>query len=172
MKTNRGVQPDHRRVHALTIVEAMMGMAVLSVGVLAVNYAVVAGQSLSHTGDDAMRAVDLAQDLMEEILALPYHDPGGISALGPEVGETVRSDFDNTDDFHGYSESAGAITDFAGNLYDNQGQVFSRTVSMTTTTESVSDLAAAIVGLTVTVTVTDSSGRSWSITRFTSESAP
>lgn len=166
----KGRRRGHRL--GLTVVEAMMALAVLSVAVLAVSHAVVAGQTHARGGDDAMRAVDLAQDLMEEILALSYRDPDGTSTLGPETGETGRSSFDNVDDFHGYTETVGTITDFAGNPYDAQVQAFARAVNITTTNESISELATSISGLTVTVTVTDPTGHAWTVIRFVPEFAP
>lgn len=172
MKNYRGRVRRRGQRCGFTLVEAIMGLAVLSVAVLAVNYAVVAGQSHASIGDDAMRAVDLAQDLMEEILALPYQDPDGTSALGPEVDETNRSSFDNTDDFHGYTETAGGLADFTGNLYDAQAQGFDRAVNITATSESISEFSTSITGLTVTVTVTDLGGRAWSVARFVPEFAP
>ena len=160
------------RSAGLSLVEAMMALAVLSVAVLAVNYAVVAGQVHARTGDESMRAMDLAQDLMEEILALPYQDPDGSSVLGPEVSETNRSSFDNNDDFHGYAEAAGTLADFAGNLYGAEVQSFTRSVSITSASESVSAFGISITGLSVTVTVTDSDGRTSTITRFVPEVSP
>lgn len=156
----------------LSLVEAMMALAVLSVAVLAVNYAVVAGQVHARAGDESMRAMDLAQDLMEEILALPYQDPDGTSALGPEGSESNRQSFDNSDDFHGYTEAAGSIADFSGNLYGAEVQSFSRSVSITSASEFVSAFSTAIAGLSVTVTVSDSDGRTSTITRFVPEVSP
>lgn len=162
----------HRPPFGLTIVESMMALAVLSVAVLAVNYAVVAGQTHARQGDHAVRGIDLAQDLMEEIVALPYLDPDGPSTPGPEVAETTRSSFDNTDDFHGYTEVAGGATDFSGTVYGGDDQVFGRNVTMAVSTEYVAGLGTTIPGLTVTVAVTDPTGRSWAITRFVPESMP
>ena len=54
------------------------------------------------------RARQLAQDLLDEISALPYKDPDN-PGFGPESGEagsnrSNRSKFDDIDDYLGYSE--------------------------------------------------------------------
>ncbi len=156
----------------LTLIESMLAMGILSLAVLSVTYAVVAGQSHAHAGDNAIRATALAQDLLEEILTLPYHDPDGASAPGPETGETSRLAFDNVDDFHGYIEAPGGITDFTGNLYATDAQVFSRSVSVSSTPQAITAFAATINGITVTVTVADPAGQAWSVIRFVPENSP
>ncbi len=172
MRRNRALAVHSGRNRGLTLVESMMALAVLSLAVLAVNFAVVAGQTHARIGDNSILATVLAQDLLEEILALPYDDPDGASALGPEVPETSRLSFDNADDFHGYTESPGGITDFTGNAYPDDAQVFTRSVAIAASNEYVTGLNTAIAGLTVTVTVWDAQGRSWAITRYIPEAAP
>lgn len=56
---------------------------------------------------DREQALLLAEDLLNEILAQPYEDPDGEIAFGIEVGETLtlRTSFDDTDDYHGTSQS-------------------------------------------------------------------
>ena len=172
MRRNRAPAGHSGRDRGLTLVESMMALAVLSFAVLAVNFAVVAGQTHARAGDSSIRAIELAQDLLEEILALPYDDPDGASTLGPEAAETSRLSFDNADDFHGYSESPGSITDFTGNAYPGDAQAFTRSVAIATSNEFVTDLSTAIAGLTVTITVMDDQGRSWAITHYIPEAAP
>lgn len=172
MRSDDRYGPFRVRTRGLSLIEAMMAMAVLSVAVLAVNHAVVVGQSHTRAGGGSMRAMDLVADLMEEILALPYRDPDGSSSLGPETGELVRADFDNTDDFHTYVEVAGGLTDFAGNLLDSEAQAYGRSVSIVTANQFVTAFNTTITGLSVTVTVTDVNGQVWSLTRFVPEFAP
>lgn len=56
---------------------------------------------------DREQALILAEDLLNEIMTLPYEDPDGGIAFGIEVGETLslRTSFDDADDFHGTSEN-------------------------------------------------------------------
>jgi MSHA pilin protein MshD len=165
-------QRKDRRRRGLTIVEAMIAVAILQVTSLAVTYAVVAGQKHSHEGATAMRAVRLAEDLLEEVLFRPYNDPDGSSALGPEAGESDRSQFDNADDYDGYTEQAGSLTDAAGNAYPDVFQGFARSVAMTQGSTHVSGIDADVPGLTVTVTVSNATGQQWQVTGFVAEEAP
>ncbi len=61
---------------------------------------------------DAVLAGALADQLMQEILALPFEEPGGSGgALGPDAGETGRALFDDVDDYDGFSEATIALRD-------------------------------------------------------------
>ena len=46
-----------------------------------------------------------AQELMEEIKSKPFEDPNQTPVLGPESGESGRADYDDADDFHGYTDN-------------------------------------------------------------------
>ncbi len=96
---------------------------------------------------------------MDEVLRLPYIDPNG----GSEAGRTT---YDNTADFNGFNEPAGTLKDAAGTAYDASHQGFSRAVSVAASSVTVTGFGSAIAGLTVTVTVSDSAGGTWVLTRF------
>ena len=155
----------------ISLVESMVALAVVGVAVLAVVNTIVAGQKQAHEGVLGMRAARLAEELMEEVLALPYDDPEGDTAFGPDNGEAARADFDNIDDFHGFTESAGALADFSAASYDDAYQGFSRAVTVTASTQNVPGFAETIDGLLVTVTVTDDRGQNWTVVRFVPEPA-
>jgi len=91
-----------------TLIEALIATVILAmtVSVVAVSFSSGAKSEL----DDARRtlAANLAQEMMEEILSKPFNDPDGPSNVGPEPGETGRQDFDNIDDYDGYSENVTA----------------------------------------------------------------
>ena len=157
------------RETGFTLVESMIATVVLAVIVLSVSVAVTSGQRQMYEAMHAQRAIGLAEELMESILALPYDDPDGDSSPGPEVDETSVSDFDNADDFHGYSEPAGELTDTAGLTYPSEYQLFSREVIAQYDSHVVAGLGAPMPGLTVTVTARDQAGRTWSLTRFIPE---
>ncbi len=151
---------------ALTLAECLLAITILPFAVAAVAMAIVAGQSQAVEAMRQTRAAVLAEALMEEVLALPYDDPGGASALGPEAGETARSLFDNADDFHGYADSAGGVADATGTLYPEPMQRFSRSVACALTAVNVPALGGAISGLQVTVTVSDDGDAVTTLTRF------
>ena len=152
-----------------TLAESLIAAVALAIIVLAISAAILAGQTQMHEAAHAQRAMSLAEELIESALALPYEDPDGPSSLGPEADEMSVSDFDNADDYHGYVESAGGLTDAAGSAYPDDFQRFSRTVTAEYDKETVPGLGGAQPGLTITVTVTDQRGRTWNLTRFIPE---
>jgi type II secretory pathway pseudopilin PulG len=126
----------------LTLIEALAATTVLSLASGAVLYAVVAGQRVESQSESAMRAAELAQDLMEDYLN----------------GDAKAT--------NGYSEAAGAIKNFNGELYPSVYQTFSRTLTLANTTQNVALLGGASPGVTATVTVTDSKGGTTTLTNF------
>ena len=150
----------------LTLVECLVALTVLSVALLAVSYMAVAGHQHVGYADDASRASRLAKDLVEEIVSKAYVEPGGAGGFGPESGETRRDQFDDVDDYNGYSESAGRLADPTGARYPDAEQAFSRSVTVTPTSQAVADLGRTIAGVTVTVTVRNSPGVQWQVERF------
>jgi hypothetical protein len=74
--------------------------------VAALNSLGAATRSAISTANRAI-AVGLADDLMAEIVSLPYTDPNGTTTFGPDGAESSgpRSVFDDIDDFHGWNQS-------------------------------------------------------------------
>lgn len=160
----------HRRpARGFTLAEVLLASAILSLATLAVVQAVSAGQSQTLGALKRSRANALADVLLEEILSKPYADPEGQTGFGPDTGESARADFDNIDDYHGYTEPAGALADHAGQVYSSGYQGFERSVSVVALTNSVADLGGDHAGVQVTVTVSEPSGRSWVVERFVPE---
>ena len=147
----------------------MMAAAVLSFATLAVVQTVAAGARQTADSLRAVRAMELCSALMEEIVSLSYFDDAGAITAGPDTGETTRARYDNSDDFHGFSESANAVFDANGTLYPAAYQVFRRTATASYTTFTSTGLGTSYDGLRVTVTVTDKTGQTWSLTRFIAE---
>ena len=73
------------------------------------------------------------------------------------------------DDFHGYSQAPGEVRDAAGSLHPPLFQLFSRSVTVEYGSETVPGLGDPIPGLTVTVTVQDGKGLTWTSMRFVRE---
>src|SRR5687768_17333963 len=86
-----------------TIVEA--SVAVLLVGVLLSSSIATVGALAQSRRVQADRrgGYALAQQLMSEIMALPFADPDQPVAFGPETGESSRAAFDDVDDYNGYT---------------------------------------------------------------------
>ena len=154
----------------LTLVECLMASVILAFTVVAVSGAIIAGQMQTADALHRARALELAEALMDETLSRAYcdpeDDPCGSSGPGPDAGETGRPDFDNADDYHGFSESAGSLTDVAGSAYPAPFLGFSRSVTAAYGNVSVTGFADPVPGLTVAVTVQDAVGATWTLTRF------
>lgn len=172
MRSNRPTDCRYPTDSGFTLMEVLFASAVLAVAVLAVCQAVAYGQMQTYEALHQMRAQALAEAMIEEVLAKPYADPGGDTTPGPDAGENARADFDAADDYHGFNEPPGAVADAAGALYAQPFQTFTRTVTAAYGPMTVTGFANPINGLTVTVTVTDTRGTSWTITRFRPEPVP
>ena len=113
-----------------TLAEAMMAVMVLGIAAASVLLPFVSGAAVRADGVNRTLAARLASDLMEQILRLPFHDPGGGTSVGPEPGENGPANFDNIDDYHNYIEAQGQVKDatwavFTDSAYAN----FSRNVT-------------------------------------------
>jgi len=134
--------------------------AVISVVIL--GTAVTAGLSMfgsyahgvAFTFESAI-ARGLAAELISEITAREYQDPGASPVFGPDSGEIARADFDDVDDYDGWSESPPAVAD--GTPLDGPNFVgFSREVVVSsvddnTMTTDVTDGASNSKRIVVTV---------------------
>ncbi len=94
--------------------EALLAAVILAIVVGAIVMPFTAGASNTAQNAKSTLAVNLAQDLMEEILAKPFSDPDG-----KETGENKRSKWDDMDDYDGYGEVEGAIAGFDGVKVDD-----------------------------------------------------
>lgn len=158
------------RARGFTLVEALLATAVLAFAVAALTQAVVAGQMHTYDAMHSGRAVALGEALLEEILALPYEDPAGPDAAGPEADETTRQLYDNINDYHGHTESPTWLTDAENNTYPALYQEFTRSASVVTDTVSVAAFGTVQNGVTVTVVVSEGvGGRTWTVERFVPE---
>jgi prepilin-type N-terminal cleavage/methylation domain-containing protein len=132
MITETGTGQDKSK-EGFTLVEAMLAVVVLGIAAAGVLLPFVSGAAVRAEGTRRTLAAGLASDLMEQILRLPFHDPaGGTSdySPGPEPGETQPANFDNIDDFHGYTESEGQVKDATGAVFTDPKYVnFSRNVT-------------------------------------------
>jgi MSHA pilin protein MshD len=146
---NRGAFRAHR---GFTAVEALVAATILAILTAAVSGALMAGRSQSKLARDTLSASFLAKSLMDEIVRLPFNDPLGYTMMGPDGGQT-RATFDNVDDYYGYADGPGTITDLAGNAYPDAYGGFGRTVSMSAVSTSPPGWNRTLTGLLVTVSV-------------------
>lgn len=121
-----------QRRRGFTLLEALLAAVVLAAAITAVTMPMTVAVVNEHEESRQTLATGLAQELMEEILSQPFHDPQGTSEPGPEIGESSRDLFDNVDDYHGYAESAGEIVTMDGDVVDDPvGGSLSRDASAT-----------------------------------------
>lgn len=95
---------QRRGLSLMEVVLSTLLVGVVLVGALRRAGAVIVGRMQS--GED-VRAALLAQELLAEIVVEPYEDEGGAPVFGREAGESDgdRKDFDDVDDYHGWSKS-------------------------------------------------------------------
>ena len=109
----------------------MMALTVLGFAAAGVLLPFAGGARVRAEGLRKTLGVKLASDLMEEILAKPFHDPNGADySPEPDLGETGPANFDNIDDYHNYIEDQGQVKDAAGAVFtDPKYANFSRNVT-------------------------------------------
>jgi MSHA pilin protein MshD len=152
-----------RRAHkaAFTLPEVLAASAVLAFAVTALTQAIVAGHMQSHAALRSARATALARAMLAEIHAKPYDDPDG------EAGETGRAQFDDIDDYQGYSETSDQrLKDAAGQAYPEAYQRFRRDVTVQPHTLDLTNLDKEQTGLQIKVTTIHDTGQAWTLTRF------
>lgn len=104
-----------RRVaHGITMVETVLSTIVVSVLLSAALSAAVSSRAVALAARDRALALELAHDLLSEILQKWYVDPQTPEAAGgPDAGETKRSDYDDIDDYGGWKASPPTTPDGA-----------------------------------------------------------
>ena len=154
-------------MRGISLVEVVIAMALLAVAAVVVSQALVAGQMHAYDGRQRLHSTLAGEDLLERILALPYHDPQGASTLGPETGESTPDGFDNLDDYHCYTEAAGVSG--SGLAAAAEWDVFERAVTISYVSLVVSGFETPVQGISITVQMTDAFGSQWSLGRFVAE---
>ena len=94
----------------ITLIEMI---AVIVVVGLAIPAILLMWQDLSFRSGRAeviAQASFYAQELMEEIKSKNFADPNQTPVFGPESGEGGRSNYDDVDDFNGYSDTSAGYT--------------------------------------------------------------
>lgn len=94
-----------RSRRAYTLAEVIISGLIVSTMLVAALEATLMCQHGREELNDHARAVALADDLLSEILTCAYQDPNQATVFGRESGEgaTTRADFDDVDDYNGWS---------------------------------------------------------------------
>src|SRR3954470_21891713 len=95
------------RRRGLTLIEVVASTMIVGLMVVAALNALAAATKSSNSIGNRAVAAGLADELMSEIMMQPYSDPDGSPIFGHESGEStsVRSAFDDVDDYHGWNAS-------------------------------------------------------------------
>ena len=141
----------------MTLVEAVVSIAIIGVMLVAALNTVGAAQSTRKKMGDRARGMTLAQELMSEILAQNYEDPdygaGSFGLAAEEVGDGSRALWEDVDDYDGWSASPPQKKD--GTVLSNFTG-WGRTVEVKwvspTDSSSVSGSDTRVKRVTITVT--------------------
>lgn len=100
----RSVKTIRRALSLIEVVASTMIVGLMAVATL--NSLGAATRSANSIGNRAI-AAGLADELMSEIVQMPYSDPDGSAVFGRESGEAAapRSAFDDVDDYDGWNAS-------------------------------------------------------------------
>lgn len=99
----------------VSLIELVLAVALLSIAFGATLKVLTFGSDKGAQAEVRTIQATLAKDLMNEIRSKrfdDYYTEDWSTTLGPEAGETGLGTYDDVDDFHGWSEVAGSITDF------------------------------------------------------------
>lgn len=95
-----------RTEYAFTLVEAVLSTVIVAVMFVAALNTVGASRLTQHRAALTSRGRLFAELLLSEIVQQSYKDSGDNPVFGPETGESTatRADFDDVDDYNGWSK--------------------------------------------------------------------
>lgn len=132
-----------RAERGVTLIELIVSIVVVAIAASAVLGVL---SSSARRSADAMimaQAVSIAEAYLEEISLKPYADPDGVD------GETVRTDFDDVDDYHGLND-VGARNQFGTAIAELSRYTVAVTVGASSALTSVPSTDALRIDVRVT----------------------
>ena len=145
-----------------TLAESLIASVVLAASVVGIAGTLSASYKQNSVRGSTTTAVNLAQQLMEEIAARPVQLLDGQTDMpGWGDGQTDRRLYDTVDDYHGYTDFSSSIQVADGSTVDlGAGQgTFQRSVSVQSGAVPAGLSGPADDFLLVTVTVTTPQGQ-------------
>ncbi len=165
MKSSRSYSPGR---NGFTLVEALIASVVLAVATVAIAQMLGTSAQQAAVMRHQSTSLELARQLMEEISSRPIEDSTGAITLGREAGENTRSQYDQIDDYTGYSDTSDAVTMLDGTRVDfGDGVRYRRSVAVQyrATPAGAPTVSPTAPFCVVTVTVGPIGGETYSITR-------
>ena len=149
----RRTRTTNRR--AFTLAESLIASVVLAVSVVGIAGTLAASYQQDTVRGNTTTAVNLAQELMEEIAAKPVELASGVTNKpGWSSGQTDRRQYDTIDDYHGYTDLSGSIQTAGGTTLNlSSGGSYERSVTVTNNAvpSGLTGPASDFVLVTVTV---------------------
>lgn len=145
----------------MTMAEVVVATAIVGVMTVAALESLNMVYRTRRLNGSRLTAPGLAQELLAEVLAMPYEDPqlpGG--SIGLDSGETSssRSTYDDVDDYHNFT-STGVKTRDGTSLADYSGWQQQVAVAYVLTTNPAATSATDTGLKRITVTVTSPEGK-------------
>jgi type II secretory pathway pseudopilin PulG len=101
-----------RALRAFTMAEALLAATILAIISASASLPFSAGVHQANEAAKLRRAATYAQQMMEEIMARPYYEPGLPINLSPEADDTDRTKFDDVGEFHGFNEKSTGLRNY------------------------------------------------------------
>jgi prepilin-type N-terminal cleavage/methylation domain-containing protein len=134
---NRSIDPlppprSRRQRAGYTLAESLIASVVLAIAIVAISGTLAASYQQNNVRGNTTTALNLAQQLMEEIAAKPIDLPTGqTNKPGWQQGQTDRRQYDTLDDYNGYTDFSGTIQAADGSTVNlSNGGTYQRTVSV------------------------------------------
>lgn len=118
-----------------TLIEVIIGIVVFAISLSIIMQLILPAERNSADQIHQIKAAQLGQALLDDIMSRSFDEnsdrAGGAircdstgnaacsNALGPDVGETTRSQFDDVDDFDGYINKIDSINNNLANGYSS-----------------------------------------------------
>ncbi|MEA2708341.1 MAG: hypothetical protein QOF78_942 [Phycisphaerales bacterium] len=120
------------RACGYTLAESLIASVVLAIAIVGIAGTLAASYQQNTVRGNTTTALNLAQQLMEEIAAKPLELPvGQTNQPGWAQGQTDRRQYDTINDYHGYADLSGTIQSADGGTINlSDGGSYQRSVSV------------------------------------------
>jgi type II secretory pathway pseudopilin PulG len=103
--------PRLPRRRGFTLIEAATTTVIIGVGCVAMLQLLGAGTMANHQGTESTVALNLAGNVREAMAGLAFTDVTSPTHWGPEAGEAVVKQYNDLDDFDGWSSAPSTPID-------------------------------------------------------------